>query len=114
MKHTIDAKDQKIGRVATEAASVLMGKNRSDFTRNKFPEIEVEVINASQMAITEKKKDEKEYPYYSGYPGGLRFEKLSHTLNKKGVSEVLRKAVFGMLPKNKLRSRMIQNLKVVE
>lgn len=114
MKYTIDAKDQKLGRVATEAAKLLMGKNSTDFTRNTVADVQVEIINASALDIAEKKQEQKKYPWYSGYPGGLRFEKLKDALQQKGVGDVLRRTVDGMLPKNKLRARMIKNLTIIE
>jgi len=114
MKHTIDAKGKPLGRVASEIAKLLIGKDTVEFQRNTMPDVEVTVTNASQIAISEKKKEEKEYAMYSGYPGGLKQVKLKDSLAKKGIGEVLRKTVSGMLPKNKLRSKMIQNLKVVE
>lgn len=114
MKYTIDAKGKKLGRVASEVASILMGKNTVDFKRNSFPQIEVEVTNTRDLDISTKKQEEKEYAWYSGYPGGLRFEKMKDAMTKKGISEVFRRTVFGMLPKNKLRSQMIKNLKITE
>ncbi len=113
-KYTIDAAGKKLGRVASEAASILMGKNRTDFAKNIVPEVEVVIENASQLDISAKKKEEKEYRYYSGYPGGLRFESLKALLEKKGIKEVMRKTVYGMLPTNKLRKDMIKNLSVSE
>ncbi len=114
MKYTIDAKGRSLGRIAAEAAAILMGKNNPSFQRNKLFSVEVSVVNASQIAISEKKKEEKEYRFYSGYPGGLRFEKLKDALVKKGNAEVVRRTVSGMLPKNKLRAKMIKNLKITE
>jgi len=114
MKYTIDAKDRKLGRVATEAAAMLIGKNLTSFARNIVPEVEVHVINASKMDIADKKKEQAAFTFYSGYPGGLRFEKLTDALTKKGIAYVVRKTVDGMLPKNKLRAKMIKNLIVTE
>ncbi len=112
MKYTIDATNKKIGRVASEAAALLMGKAKSDFARNKVSVVSVSIENASKLSITEKKSKEKTYKRYSGYPGGLKVETLETVKTNKGVSEVLKKAVYGMLPKNKLRSLMIKNLKI--
>ncbi len=109
-KYTIDAKDRKLGRVASEAAHILQGKNTPDFTRNNVADVEVVITNTSQISITEKKKEEKKYAWFSGYPGGLRFEKLRDALDKKGIKEVLRRTISGMLPKNKLRAKMIKNI----
>lgn len=113
-KYTIDAKGKKLGRVASEVASILMGKNRTDFVKNVVPKVEISVVNTSQLDISQKKKDEKEYRFYSGYPGGLRFQTLADALQKKGIKEVFRKTVYGMLPTNKLRSVMIKNLTITE
>lgn len=110
MKYTIDAKNKRLGRVATEAAHILMGKNTTSFVRNEAPEIELTINNISLIDIPEKKAEEKEYRWYSGYPGGLRFEKLKDALVKKGKAEILRRTISGMLPKNELRSVMIKNL----
>jgi large subunit ribosomal protein L13 len=114
MKYLIDAKDKKLGRVATEAAHILMGKNTTSFARNKVAPVDLTITNVSLIDISEKKKEEMEYKWYSGYPGGLRFEKLKEALLKKGSKEVLRRTISGMLPKNKLRSVMIKNLTLVE
>jgi large subunit ribosomal protein L13 len=110
--HTIDAKGKKLGRIASEAAKLLMGKNRTDFARNVVPVVAITITNVSLLDITEKKKDGKVYAKYSGYPGGFRTENLGEVIAKKGAPEALRKVIYGMLPKNKLRSRMIKNLKL--
>lgn len=114
MKHTIDAKGKPLGRVASEAAKLLIGKDTVEFQRNTFPNVEVTITNASQIGISDKKRAEKEYKIYSGFPGGLKTVKLKDALAKKGSGEMIRKVVSGMLPKNKLRAKMINNLKVVE
>jgi len=114
MKYTIDATGKKPGRIATEIAVLLMGKNRTDFTRNKIPEVEVEVTNASSLSLDAKKLKDKRYARHSLYPGGLTLETMAHVVEKKGAREVLRRAVYGMLPKNKLRPRMMKNLRIHE
>ena len=111
MKYTIDAKGKAPGRIATEVAILLMGKNRTDFARNKIPAIEVEVVDAKEMKLDIKKLKDKAYYHHSGYPGRLKKETMAHLVEKKGAKEVLRRAVYGMLPKNKLRARMMKNLK---
>jgi large subunit ribosomal protein L13 len=111
-KPVIDAQNKKLGRVATEVAMVLMGKNNPSYQRNIVPEVEVEVINASKMDITEVKKGEKVYKTYSGYPGGQKVEKLGALVERKGYSEALKRAVKGMLPDNKLKARMLINIKI--
>lgn len=114
MKYTIDAKGRVPGRVATEVAVLLMGKNRTDFVRNKIPAVEVEVLSASEMSLDTKKLKDKEYHRHSLYPGGLKTESMQQVIAQKGAKEVLRRAVYGMLPKNKLRPRMMKNLKIKE
>ncbi|MBX4181574.1 50S ribosomal protein L13 [Candidatus Parcubacteria bacterium] len=114
MKHTIDAKGKVPGRIATQVAVLLMGKNRTDFSRNAIPEVEVEVINVKDLSLDANKLRDKKYARHSLYPGGLTLESMSHVVATKGPKEVLRRAVYGMLPKNKLRPRMMKNLKIHE
>lgn len=111
-KHLIDAKGRAPGRVATEVATILMGKNRTDFARNRIPDVEVEVVSSSEMSLSPKKLKEKMYYTHSGYPGNLKIRSQSQILKTKGAGEILRRAVYGMLPKNKLRPRMMKNLKI--
>ena len=110
MRYTIDAENKKIGRVATEAAVYLMGKNLSNFKRNAIPNITVEIKNTAKASIDEKKMLQKTYSRYSGYPGGLRKPRAMQVVEKKGHKELFKEAVKGMLPKNKLRAKMIKNL----
>ncbi|MBU4480331.1 50S ribosomal protein L13 [Patescibacteria group bacterium] len=114
MEHTIDATEKKLGRVASEAAILLMGKNKADFEKNIVASVKVNITNASKLNIDPKKLDNKEYKNYSGYPGGLKIRKMKQVIGKKGVSEVVKKAVYGMLPSNKLRAIMMKNLIVTE
>ena len=114
MKYTIDAENKRIGRIATQAAVFLMGKNKADFARNSIPDVTVEIKNTSKALIDPKKKLQKTYNQYSGYPGGLKQPNMSKVIEKKGYSEIFKKAVSGMLPKNKLRSKMIANLIITE
>lgn len=111
-KYTIDAKGKAPGRVATKVAVLLMGKNRTDFVRNKIPTVQVEVLNARGLSLEAKKLRDKRYASHSGYPGNLKLETMGRVVEKKGAKEVLRRAVYGMLPKNKLRPRMMKNLKI--
>ena len=99
-----------MGRLATEIAVLLMGKNRTDFAKNRIPDIKVEVQNASKLWIDTKKKKDKTYASHSGYPGSLKTVSMQQVINAKGEKDVLRRAVLGMLPKNKLRPQMIKNL----
>lgn len=112
MKYTIDATKRAPGRIATEVAVLLMGKNRADFAKNKIPAVDVEVINASAMLLNANKLRDKSYARHSLYPGGLTLESMAHVVETKGPKEVLRRAIVGMLPKNKLRPQMMKNLKI--
>lgn len=113
-KHVIDAKNKKLGRVASEAAMILMGKNTPAFAKNSAPEVQVEIVNAAKTDIDEKKKGEKKYITHSGYPGGQKEEALGKLIERKGIAEVYKRAIYGMLPDNKLRSRMMTKLIITE
>ncbi|MCI0542786.1 uL13 family ribosomal protein [bacterium] len=112
--HTIDAKNARLGKVATEAARHLMGKNSTGFAKNVAPKMSVRITNAGFLAVNRKKLDQKQYVSYSGYPGGLKIAPIRNVIAKKGYKEVLRKAVKGMLPKNKLQAVMMNNLTIEE
>ena len=114
MIYTIDAKDKTIGKVATEAAQFLIGKNMTGFKRNLAPSVTVKITNASHARISEKKKDNKVYKSYSGYPGGLKEETLKSLAGRRGYGEVFKRAIKGMLPKNKLQAKMLKNLIITE
>ena len=111
-KHIIDAKGRVPGRVATEVAVLLMGKDRTDFARNRIPDVEVEVTNVDALTLEAKKLKAKMYSHHSGFPGSLTRHSQEHVVKTKGAKEVLRRAIYGMLPKNKLRSKMMNNLKI--
>ncbi len=113
-KYTIDASGRTIGRIASEAASIIMGKNIAAFARNIAPNVSVNIVNAAKTRITAKKKVEKEYFRFTGYPGGRKSDTLGRVLDKKGYDEVFRNAVYGMLPKNKLRKEMLKSLIVTD
>jgi large subunit ribosomal protein L13 len=114
MEYTLDAQGKSVGRVATEAAMKLMGKNTPAYKPNVAPDVSVRIVNAAQANISEKKKDEKTYERYSGYPGGLKSSTMGEVIAKKGYAEVFRMAVKGMLPKNKLQAVMMKHLTVEE
>ncbi|MDD2935292.1 MAG: 50S ribosomal protein L13 [Candidatus Pacebacteria bacterium] len=114
MEYTIDAKGKKLGRIATEAATLLMGKNSPDFTRNTVADVKVNITNASKLDADAKKMDTKLYNRYTGFPGGLRTDKMLKIVEKKGMGEIIKKAVHGMLPSNKLRAIMMKNLIINE
>jgi len=109
----IDATGKILGRLAAEIAVILRGKNSVDFAPNKVKENKVIVFNTSKMIVTGKKHEDKKYYRHSGYPGGIK-EKTYKELFEKDSSEPLKRAVYGMLPKNKLRDKIIKNLKLYE
>ncbi len=109
--YTIDATDKVLGRLATEIAMLLRGKHRPDFVNYKDMGDIVIVKNVRQMKITGKKINQKKYYLHSGYLGGLKEMPLKE-LFEKNPDKVLKKAVFGMLPKNKLRAKTIKKLKI--
>ena len=111
--NTIDATGRSFGRLAVEIVILLRGKHRPDFVPYKDEGDFVLVKNADKMKITGKKLKEKIYYHYTGFPGGLKKTTMEMLSAKKGYKEVLRKAVLGMLPKNKLRPKMIKRLKII-
>ena len=110
----LDAKGMTIGRVASAAAKVLMGKDEPTFERHMITGGLVTIANAKDIKIDPRKLETVKYAMYSGYPGGLRYDTLAKVLEKKGIEEVLRRAVYGMLPPNKLRPEIMKNLTVTE
>ncbi len=113
MDYVIDAKNKKLGRLATEIAVALMGKNDPAFEKNVIDSGSVTVINAAQVRIDGDKMD-KEYLRYSGYPGGLIAEKRGALLKRKGIGEVIKKTVKNMLPKNKHQKKLLVKLVITE
>lgn len=111
--HEIDATNKRLGRIATEAASILLGKRAPDFARHTVEDVTVTISNVSKMDITEKKRGEI-YQTYSGYPGGRRVETLSHLAGRRGYAEVVRRTVGGMLPNNKLKKQLLKQLVITE
>jgi len=107
----VDATDQVVGRLAAKIALVLRGKHKPGYTPHVDCGDNVIVINAEKVRFTGKKMTEKEYVRYTGYPGGQRFETPAG-LMKKFPERVLEKAVKGMLPKNRLGSKLFTNLHV--
>ncbi len=99
--------------MATEAASVLLGKNTTHFAKNVVEPVAVKIVNASKLNISEKRGTET-FQNYSGYPGGFRTETLAHLAGRRGYGEVMRRVIGGMLPKNKLHKLRMHNLEVTE
>lgn len=108
----IDASGRALGRVATEAAVSLMGKNDARFERHIYSGFPVKIVNASKIRITPRKLTEIKHKRYSGSPGGLRVISAKETVAKKGFPELLKLTIFKMLPGNKLRRKMMKNLKI--
>lgn len=109
--YVIDAKDQVLGRLASEVAKVIRGKNKPTFTPNADTGDFVVVINADQVKITGKRQFLKNYYHHSGYPGGLKTSSFEEMKAKK-PEFLVENAVKGMLPKNRLGRKLIKKLKV--
>lgn len=107
--YLVDAKDQVLGKISEKITKLLIGKNKPEYTPNQNWGGKVVVINADKVAVTGKKLKDKKYIHYTGYPHGLRTETLESLMSRK-PTEIIRKAVLGMLPKNKLRKERISNL----
>ena len=107
----VDAEGQTLGRLATQIADALRGKRKPEYTPHVDTGDFVVVINAEKISVTGSKRTEKRYYRHSGYPGGLKSRTLSEMLDRR-PEEVIRIAVKGMLPKNRLARRQITKLKV--
>lgn len=109
--HLVDVKGKILGRTATELARLLMGKGKPYFAKNLDCGDYVVVINAKEVAVSGKKETDKVYTRYSGYPSGLKKITVKE-LRERKPEEIIRHAVSGMLPKNKLRASMLKRLYV--
>jgi len=109
--HLVDVKDQILGRISTQIANLLMGKGKPYFVRNLDCGDYVVIVNSKEVKVTGKKETLKRYNRVSGYPGGFRSETLKE-LRARRPEEIIRHAVSGMLPDNKLKSRMLKRLLV--
>jgi large subunit ribosomal protein L13 len=109
--YLVDADGQTLGRLATLIADTLRGKRKPQFTPHVDTGDFVVVVNAEKIATTGNKLDQKMYHRHSGYPGGLSSRTLREQLERR-PTEVLRKAVKGMLPKNRLAARQLTKLKI--
>ncbi len=112
--HTIDATEQKLGRLASKVATLLSGKDKPTFRKNVVPSAKVNIINAGKISITDKKLLQMTHTRYSGYPGGMTKSTAKNVRGKKGTEELIRHAVSRMLPKIKHRSLMLKNLEISE
>ncbi|MFQ6000411.1 MAG: 50S ribosomal protein L13 [Anaerolineae bacterium] len=111
--YVVDAEGKILGRLASEVAKILRGKHKPYFTPHLDTGDYVIVINAAKIRVTGKKLDDKIYYRHSGYPGGLRSTTLAEML-KKRPTRVIRLAVWGMLPHNRLGRAMMRKLKIYE
>jgi large subunit ribosomal protein L13 len=109
--YLVDAEGQTLGRLATRIADTLRGKGKAQYTPHVDTGDFVVVVNAEKIAVTGNKLDQKRYYRHSGYPGGLRSRTLRDQLERR-PTEVLRTAVKGMLPKNRLAARQLTKLKI--
>ena len=109
--YLVDAKDQILGRLASKVATILRGKDKVIYSPHQDTGDEVIVINARKIKTTGKKMAQKTYKRYSAYPGGLNIETLE-TVMKKRPDYVIRHAVKGMLPKNRLGQQLLKKLRV--
>jgi large subunit ribosomal protein L13 len=109
--YLVDAEGKTLGRLATQIADTLRGKRKPQFTPHVDTGDFVIVVNAEKIAVTGNKLDQKRYYRHSGYPGGLRSRTLREQLQRR-PTEVLRVAVKGMLPKNRLARQQITKLKI--
>jgi large subunit ribosomal protein L13 len=107
----VDASGKTLGRLATQIADILRGKRKPEYTPHIDTGDFVVVINARDVAVTGNKREQKRYYRHSGYPGGLRSRTLGEQLERR-PEEVIRRAVRGMLPRNRLARRQITKLKV--
>ncbi len=109
--HVVDADGATLGRLATRIATLLRGKHRATFSTHIDTGDPVIVVNASKIKVTGRKLQAKQYVRHSGYPGGMRTESLERLLSRR-PEEVIRRAVRGMLPQNRLGEQMMRKLHV--
>jgi large subunit ribosomal protein L13 len=112
--HTIDATGKILGRLSSEVAVLLRGKDKASFAKHIDPKVTVKITNASALKMTGSKLDTKVYRHYTGHPGGMRAVPAKAVIAKKGHGELIKKAVKGMLPNNKLRDLMLKRLIITE
>jgi large subunit ribosomal protein L13 len=109
--YLVDAQDVVLGRLATQVANILRGKNKAIFTPSVDTGDFVIVVNAEKIALTGRKLSDKVYYSHSGFPGGLKEITAGKLMDKK-PEDIIKKAVKGMLPKNKLARHMLKKLKI--
>jgi large subunit ribosomal protein L13 len=114
VEYTIDAKGRTLGRVASEAATALLGKKSVHYVRNKVIPVTVTIVNASKLSLSEKRVANNTYTRYTGYPGGLKHFTLAELKTKKGIAAVIHRTVDGMIPRNKLRKERMKHLVITD
>jgi len=107
----VDAEGQTLGRLATEIARLLRGKNKPQYTPHVDTGDFVVVVNAEKVVVTGKKAEQKVYRRHSGYPGGLKETSYEQMMERR-PTEILRRAVKGMMPKNRLARQQLRKLKI--
>jgi large subunit ribosomal protein L13 len=109
--YVVDAEDKHLGRLATEIVRVLRGKNKPQYTPHVDVGDFVVVVNADRVAVTGRKAEQRVYRRHSGYPGGMKETSYEQMLARK-PTEILRKAVYGMMPKTRLARKQFKKLKI--
>ena len=109
--YVVDAEGQTLGRLATEIATILRGKNKPQYTPHVDTGDFVVVVNAEKVAVTGRKAEQKVYRRHSGYPGGLKETSYERMMERR-PTEILRRAVKGMMPKNRLARQQLRKLKI--
>jgi large subunit ribosomal protein L13 len=110
----IDAQNKSLGRIASAAAKMLMGKDEPNYTPHIPCGQKVQIINASKIKFDAKKLKNTKHTHYTDYPGGLKEISLADEIAKKGYAEVVKKAVAGMIPTNTLKKGRLQNLEILD
>src|ERR671916_1059395 len=109
--YLVDAEGRTLGRLATEIAKVLRGKNKPQYTPHVDVGEFVVVVNAEKVVVTGKKAEQKVYRRHSGYPGGMKETSYARMMERR-PEEILRRAVYGMMPKTRLARQQLRKLKV--
>lgn len=109
---TIDAQGKTLGRIATQAAHILMGKHKASFVKNRVMGEDVKIVNASKVRISGTKAASKKYVRYSGYPGGIKTETYDKLTARLGHQEAIRRAIYRMIPDNRLRTTRMKMLTI--
>lgn len=109
--HFIDAKGKVLGRIATEASMLLLGKHRTDAVKNLVSPVFVVITNTDEVVLTGRKEQDKVYRHHTGWPGGLKTRSVAEQ-RRRDSRVIVEQAVFGMLPKNTLRPRRMKHLKL--